>query len=123
VSLGDLAIVNACGVGQNEFSQLRFFITHSANSRIIDKERALLRVDSRHDANLAVEHLLVVVVPDLHDLVANPVCHTEGTQFSEAGRGERFLQSGVEKRRWKALGSYSGAVHLVVAVENKAMPS
>src|SRR5262249_28663823 len=62
----------------------------------VDSEFALLHVDGRHDAEIAVVDVLVVVILDLHDLVARAEGPAEAVDANLAGRVQRVLQLDVE---------------------------
>ena len=56
----------------------------------------------RHDAEIAVVDVLVVVVLDLHDLVAGTEGPAEALDADVAGRVQRLLQLDVERARAEA---------------------
>src|ERR1700732_494316 len=68
-----LALVDRCRVGQHQLVQLADTVDHLPALEI-DRQFALLQVEARDDTKVAVVDLLVVVVLDLHALVAE----TEG---------------------------------------------
>ena len=53
----------------------------------VDGELAVLHVDARHDAEVAVVDLFVVIVLDLHDLVARAEGPAKTLDADLAGRG------------------------------------
>src|SRR5205823_10558919 len=63
----------------------------------VDRELALLHIDARHRAEIAVVNLLVVVILDLHDLVARTEGPAEPLDADLAGRVQRVLQLDIER--------------------------
>jgi len=69
-------------------------VSNVTGSRI---PRNCLHVDARHDAEIAVVDLLVVVVLDLHDLVAWTEGPTEPVDEVMAGQLKRLVQFNLER--------------------------
>ena len=109
-----LALVDGAGVGELQFVEFvilvgdEFFVEE-------DGDFALFLVDAVDDSDVAVEHVLVVVVLDLHDAVAHTPADAdhlvaghawiqqvlqERVQFDDAERafahGDKNLQVGLE---------------------------
>jgi hypothetical protein len=82
--LAALALVNGRGVGEVQLVQLVEVILHDP---IVEPDMQFLLhvVDLGHAADVAVEHVFVVVVDHLHDLVA----HAEGPAVALDGRTGR----------------------------------
>jgi hypothetical protein len=68
----------------------------------VDTELPFLHIDARHDAEIAVVDVLVVVVLDLHDLVARTEGPAEPIDADLARRVQRLLQFYIEGARTEA---------------------
>src|ERR1700731_4794473 len=71
-----LALVDCRRIGEHKFVELAKAVGDFAAIEV-DAELAFLHVDARHDAEIAVVNLLVVIILDLHDLVARAECPAE----------------------------------------------
>ena len=89
-----LALVDGAGVGELQFVQFfvlvgdEFFIEE-------DGDFPLFLVDAVDDSDVAVEHVLVVVVLDLHDAVAHAPADAHHLVARNA-RVQQVLQEGVQ---------------------------
>ena len=90
-------------LGQDQFVELAKAVAHLPTLKI-DRGLALLHVDARHDAEIAVVDLLVVIVLDLHGLIARverPAdrCsrQTEGADANDSFLGQSGLPEAVSK--------------------------
>ena len=69
---GPLGFMNGSRVGQDQLVQFRHVIDNVPVIKA-DGQLPLLRVHGQDSADISVEDLLVIIVPDLHDPVAFPV--------------------------------------------------
>jgi hypothetical protein len=101
-----LALVDRRRTGQHQFIQLAKAVGDFAAVEI-DAELAFLHVDAEHDAEIAVVNLLVIIVFDLHDLVARAECPAEALDADIAWRVQRVLRSILSERRFDGVtGAY-----------------
>src|SRR5271165_86889 len=108
-----LALVDCCRIGQHQLIELAKAVSNFATLEV-DAELAFLHVDARHDAEVAVVHVLVVVVLDLHHLVARAECPAEALDADIARRVQRVLQLDIERASPEAAAVHR-AEHLNVA--------
>ena len=100
-----LAFVDRRGVSENEL--IKFAKAKRDFPAIeLSDELAFLDVDARYDAEIAVIDVFVVVVLDLHDLVARAEGPAEAFDADLARRVQRRLQLDVE-----GTGTEAAAVH------------
>src|SRR5215470_9121290 len=93
--LGTLRLVNRVGVGQHDLVELSEWINHRT-SIDFDGELTLRVVDVCDEADVAVESVPVVVVLDLHDLVADTVGEAEALDgWLIGGAG---IESGLQRQ-------------------------
>src|ERR1700733_427900 len=91
-----LALVDGWGIGQHQLIELTEAIAHrSAVKR--DHKLAFLQIDPLHDAKITVVDLTIVVVLDLHDLVAWTEGPAKTLDVRLAGWIERLLQLDVQR--------------------------
>jgi hypothetical protein len=107
-------------IGQHQLVQLADAIDHLPALEI-DRQFALLQVEARDDTQVAVVDFLVVVVLDLHDLVAEAEGPTEPFDTDLARRVQRFLQLDIERASAKTAAVH-WAQHLDVADWIKTEP-
>lgn len=67
--LGTLALVDGYCIGERQLVEFGYVVFHKATVER-DGERPLVSIDGGYIADVAVEHTLVIVVADLHHLVA-----------------------------------------------------
>ena len=67
--LASLRFMNRDGIGQNHLVKLRKVVTDFLSIKI-DGQFSVFPVDLRYPPDVSVKDLLVVIVGDLHDLVA-----------------------------------------------------
>src|SRR5580704_5622295 len=96
-----LALMDGRRIGQHQLIQLAKAIIDVAAVEI-DAELAFLDVDMRHDADIAIVDLLVVIVLDLHDLVARAECPAEALDADIARRVQRVLELDIERTSTEA---------------------
>src|SRR5271155_4563118 len=100
-------------VGEYQLVELAEAVSNFAAVEISD-ELALLHIDTRHDTEIAVIDLLVVIVLDLHDLVARAEGPAEALDADLAGRVQLFLKFDIERTSTEAAPVHR-AEHLDVA--------
>src|SRR5260370_16914456 len=100
-----LALVDGRRIGQHQLVQLTKAVI-DVPAVEIDAELAFLHVDARYDAEIAVVDVLVVVVLDLHHLIARAEGPAEALDADLAGRVQRVLQLDIERA-----GTEAAAVH------------
>src|SRR6516225_9126168 len=93
-----LALVDCRRVGQHQLIELTKTICDFPAVEV-DVEFAFLEIDARHDAEIAVVDVLVVIVLDLHDLVARTESPAESLDADLARRVQRVLQLDIERAR------------------------
>jgi hypothetical protein len=96
--LGPLGFVDGRRITEYEFIQLTEGVAHEPTVELRD-EFVLLAVDLGNVADVAVVDLAVVVVLDLHDLVADAECRAELLHAVLARRVQRGLQRLVDCAR------------------------
>ena len=110
---GALALVDGGGIGGNQRVELAEAVGHRAPVEA-GHEFARLGIDVVDIADVAVVDLLVVVILDLHDLVAGRKGPAETLDLALAGGVQRRLQFDVERTRANAAAVHR-AEHLDVA--------
>src|SRR5580704_6625678 len=108
-----LALVDRRRIGEHKFVELAKAVTDVAPVEI-DAELAFFHVDARHDAKVAVVDVLIVIVLDLHDLVARAERPAEALDADIARRVQRVLQLDVERTSTEAAAVHR-AEHLDLA--------
>src|SRR5262249_17306630 len=98
---GALALVDGHGVSRNQGVQLAEAVDYGTPIET-GSEFAIFRIDFHDVADIAVVDLLVVVVLDLHDLVAGCEDPAESLDLTFAGRIQCRLQFDVERARTDA---------------------
>src|SRR5262249_21769679 len=93
-----LGFVDRRGIRQHQFIQLAEPVAHLPTVEC-DDELTFLLFDASYDADVAVVDLTVVVVLDLHDLVARTVGRAEAFDPRLARRVQRPLQLNVQRSR------------------------
>src|SRR6516162_7635631 len=118
---GALAFVDCRCIGEHQFVEFAKAVDHLAPLEV-DGDLAFLHIDARHDAQIAVIDLTVVVVHDLHYLVAGAEGPAEALDTDLTRRVQQLLQFNVERA-----GAESTAVHraehldIAYRVEPKAL--
>ena len=84
------------GVGQHQRVQLAEVVGHLPALEV-DHQLALVRIDPPHDPEVAVVDLALVVVLDLHDLVAGAEGPAEALDPDLARRVQQLLQLQVQR--------------------------
>ena len=79
-----LGFVYRCGIGQHQLVKLRHVIDNQTVVKL-DAQLPILRVNVLYDADVPVEDLFLVIVADLHDLVAPAVFHAPAAQAEAVG--------------------------------------
>ena len=110
---GALALVDGSGIGGNQRVKLAEAVRHRAPVEA-RHQFAHLQIDVVDVANVAVVDFLVVVIFDLHDLVAGRKGPSETLDLAFAGGVQRRLQFDVERSRADATAVHR-AEHLDVA--------
>src|SRR5712692_3442393 len=100
-----LALVDGRRVGEHQLVEFAKAVGNFAAIEV-DDELAFLHIDARHDAKVAVVDFLVVIVLDLHDLVARTEGPAEAFDTDLAGRIQRLLELDIE-----GAGTEAAAVH------------
>src|SRR5260370_4280265 len=100
-----LALVDGRRVGQHQLIQLAKAVIDVAAVEI-DAELAFLHIDARHDAEVAIVDVLVVIVLDLHDLVARTEGPAEALDADLARRVQSVLKLDIH-----GAGTEAAAVH------------
>src|SRR5262249_9661657 len=108
-----LTLVDGYGICRNERVQLAEAIDYGTPIEACSK-LAFVKVEIHHIADIAVVDLLVVVVLDLHDLVAGREGPAESLDLTFAGRIQGRLQFDVERPRTNAAAVH-GTQHLDIA--------
>src|ERR1700730_12470593 len=90
-----LALVNRRRIGQHQLMEFAKAVGEISAIEV-DGELAFLHVDARHDAEVAVVDLLVIVVLDLHDLISWTEGPAETLDADLTGRVTRRLQLDIE---------------------------
>src|SRR5262252_8326865 len=91
-----LALVNCRCVGEHQLIQLAKSIDDLTTVKL-DADFAFLHVDARHNAEVAIVDILVVIVLDLHDLVARAAGPAKPLYADLARRVQGVLQLDVER--------------------------
>ena len=68
--LGSLCLMHGCRIGQDDFIQLRYVIL---DLTVIKGDQDLAIVNGRNPSDVPVEHLFVIVVPNLHHPIIDAV--------------------------------------------------
>src|SRR6516164_1980218 len=92
-----LALVNRRRVGQHQLIEFAKAVGEISAIEV-DGELAFLHVDARHDAEVAVVDLLVIVVLDLHDLISRTEGPAETLDADLTGRIKRVCSSILRER-------------------------
>jgi hypothetical protein len=87
---GALAFVDRRGISEHEFVEFAKAVNHLAALEV-DGNLALLHSDTRHDAEVAVVNLLVVVVLNLHHLIAGAESPAKALDADLTRRVEHLL--------------------------------
>jgi hypothetical protein len=99
-----LGLVNAYGIGMNEFIEFGEVIFY-APSVEFNPDFPIFMVNTPDAANISIEHILVIVIPDLHHFII--LAKSAPAQFQRYSPGiESFLE-----REIKILGSDLATVH------------
>src|SRR5262252_2105019 len=91
-----LALVNRRCIGEHQLIQVAKPVDDLSTVKL-DADFAFLHVDARHHAEVAIVDILVVIVLDLHDLVARTEGPAEPLDADLARRVQRVLQLDVER--------------------------
>src|SRR5437868_549376 len=108
-----LALVDGRRIGQHQLIQLTKAVS-DVTAVEIDAKLPFLHVDARHDAEIAVVDVVVVIILDLNDLVARAECPAEALDADLARRVQRVLQLDIERASTEAA-TVHRAEHLDVA--------
>ena len=90
-----LALVDRRRIGEHQLIELAEAITHVPAIKG-DDQLALVLIDPLHDAKIAIVDLAIVIVLDLHDLVARAEGPAKALNARLARRIERLLQLDVQ---------------------------
>ena len=85
------------GISENQFVQVAVVI-RDVDAVDVNVDLLLFRVDFGYEAHVAVEDVLIVVVPDLHDTVADAELPAAALQLIPV-RVQGFLQLFIERMR------------------------
>src|SRR5262252_8328980 len=91
-----LALVNRRCIGEHQLIQVAEPVDNLTTVKL-DADFAFLHVDARHHAEVAIVDILVVIVLDLHDLVARTEGPAEPLDADLARRVQGVLQLDVER--------------------------
>ena len=101
-----LRFVDRARIGMHEFIEIGQIVADAASIHIHD-DGFVLGVDGDDGADVPIKDILVVVIADLHDAVAQAVLASEAFDFI-ALRIERFLEDGVEVVGAEGAASHGG---------------
>src|SRR6516165_9446750 len=91
-----LALVNRRCIGEHQLIQVAKPVDHLTTVKL-DADFAFLHVDARYHAKVAIVDILVVIVLDLHDLVARAEGPAKPFYADLARRVQGVLQLGVQR--------------------------
>src|SRR5439155_22869074 len=93
---GALAFVDCRRIGEHQLVEFAKAVDHLAALEV-DGDLTFLHIDARHDAQVAVIDLPVIVVLDLHHLVAGAEGPAEALDADLTRRVQHLLQFDVER--------------------------
>ena len=88
--------MNRRRIGKDKLIELRNIIFHVSSVKV-HREAPVLHIDRADDADIPVENLLVVIIADLHHLIAEAI-HNPSSFQTDASRIESLLQNEIQIR-------------------------